>query len=1640
MRIQVHSPFFKRTHVLRLFFLICCLSWISLFAGDDSEDLTPSSPFEISDLSCGREFLVGGFINPLSGQICIHKTDLIAKGAQDIVVNRTYIPPFLPARCDKNPDRDKAMRYKHLWGNYRGFATLPHLSLKTKSNGRIQVVSQNGSLLDFKKTNSGDYVLDNPSYGISNYAAGKPGGQFDVRNIRVNRSDNMVTIHFPDGSRRIYTKLICHSYCLDKEILPSGKVIKYHYQNGDIRLIESTDPMEKHVYASVEIKGSKELGKQEFLASSGAFAKYSYETRMLQAEWKENGGRFKQELLSKPYLTVAEGTFFDKESFSYTHDLFLSECKSLSHPFKSLIGITKTRDNKYHYRVKNLIFDTSDDASFKGVENIEYTPPLPGRRNGETIVQYQDGAKIVYRYTDQLLPESVKSFQPDGSLKKTKIYVWDENNRLSCVQLFEGADELLYKKCYEYDDFGNPTLETITGKTESYCIRREFSQDGMNLLLKEQEESGKEVVYTYLAGTNLPTSKLTFENDTNFQREYWEYDDCHNLIRKIIDDGSSPGTERRMTTYTLRKEAPYLHMPEWIEEKYLQGEDEKTLRKIHLAYDSYGNVSQEDIYDSDGNFRYSIFKEYDKQGNLLSETNALGQSAYYGYDKTGNLLSETSFSGKFKKGYTYDFRGRRLTETHNGSKGELKTFSYEYDNYDQLIQKTENETNITRYAFDSVVLKPTTIQYPSISGSDVKISRTYDALGREIAITDPEGYTTLTIRNLYGLPLQIIHPDGTQEKFCYSKGGYLIEYLDQEGKKTVYDRDILGRVLKKTLFTPSNEEIGSETFVYNTFHLLQETDLEGYTTSYFYDGAGRKIKEEREGRITEYSYDSLGRLAAIKKNTLLHHTEYDLLDRVIQEAKTDLKGSVLYRVDYEYDEDGNRSAVTKNNQSEYFSYDAFGRIINHRDYEGNSTEYSFDDWHVNELGCHVLRKTAVDPLGRTTVSVYDPFERMSSVQQFDQNGTTLHFKEFEYDPRGNLVRISDDIHQNGRYQRTQTISHAYDSMNRLHSETHGFERTTRYCYHPSGCLATKSLPSGGVLKYSYNSLGFLESVNSSDGSINLIYRTNKLGDIIEASDLNQAYSLSREYDPFGNILREQTSDGLLLNKKYDGFSRPLVIDFSEGSLEYEYDPLNLRSVSRLNNQKNQIYKHTYNRYDKSGRLLEESLIGKLGTQNFRYDKNGRKTASSSPYLTQTCFYDELGNLIESQKDKTTDHYSYDPLSQLVSENDATYAYDSLFNRTRKNDEVLEYNHLNELQSRGEQKYEYDECGNLIHDGKRTYTYDLLNRLIEAKDNRHKFTYTYDPFDRRISKKTTLYSASEERILNEEIYFYDGQNELGAYTPDYQLKQLKVPGIRTYKDSYQPIAIELQDRIFVPILDCHGNIQKLVDIESKQITHEYNYTAFGETLFATESFHNPWRHAGKRLDPETGLIYYGKRYYNPSIGRWLTTDPAGTHDSTNLYQYLFNNPFQYCDPDGQFVFLIAIPLGEIILGTATAEAIIGAVVGAIAAFVVYEGTHYVEDCVNENLITDYDHILFSKNDGDFHPFPGTKPPANSNECPGEGFEKRGGSKGNWYNPNTQESLHPDLDHDPSIDPHWDYHDRNDPDNNGRWFLDGTFETK
>jgi RHS repeat-associated protein len=99
-------------------------------------------------------------------------------------------------------------------------------------------------------------------------------------------------------------------------------------------------------------------------------------------------------------------------------------------------------------------------------------------------------------------------------------------------------------------------------------------------------------------------------------------------------------------------------------------------------------------------------------------------------------------------------------------------------------------------------------------------------------------------------------------------------------------------------------------------------------------------------------------------------------------------------------------------------------------------------------------------------------------------------------------------------------------------------------------------------------------------------------------------------------------------------------------------------------------------------------------------------------------------------------------------------------------------------------------------------------------------------------------------------------------------------------------------------DANGNVTDLVGTNGTGLAH-YEYDPFGNPLVATGTLAaaNPFRFSTKYTDDETGLVYYGIRYYSPEMGRWLSRDPIGERGGRNLYGFVNNSPVNYFDPYG-----------------------------------------------------------------------------------------------------------------------------------------------
>jgi RHS repeat-associated protein len=119
------------------------------------------------------------------------------------------------------------------------------------------------------------------------------------------------------------------------------------------------------------------------------------------------------------------------------------------------------------------------------------------------------------------------------------------------------------------------------------------------------------------------------------------------------------------------------------------------------------------------------------------------------------------------------------------------------------------------------------------------------------------------------------------------------------------------------------------------------------------------------------------------------------------------------------------------------------------------------------------------------------------------------------------------------------------------------------------------------------------------------------------------------------------------------------------------------------------------------------------------------------------------------------------------------------------------------------------------------------------------------------------------------------------------------------------------------LDAIGNVRAVTNAAG-QVVERHDYLPFGEECTTGSCASNPGLNAGqprkftgKERDAETGLDYFGARYYGSKIGRFTTTDPVYTWRENlvdpqrwNRYAYARNNPLRYTDPDGKEIALAA----------------------------------------------------------------------------------------------------------------------------------------
>ena len=228
-------------------------------------------------------------------------------------------------------------------------------------------------------------------------------------------------------------------------------------------------------------------------------------------------------------------------------------------------------------------------------------------------------------------------------------------------------------------------------------------------------------------------------------------------------------------------------------------------------------------------------------------------------------------------------------------------------------------------------------------------------------------------------------------------------------------------------------------------------------------------------------------------------------------------------------------------------------------------------------------------------------------------------------------------------------------------------------------------------------------------------------------------------------------------------------------------------------------------------------------------------------------------------------------------------------------------------------FTYDLDGNLTRDGLWNYAWDAENRLIRMTSRAsiptnawQSLGFRYDAQSRRISKTVSNWTGATWVLATEQRFVYDGWNLLAVLNPDLSPRTTFTwgPDASGSPQGAGGVGGLLATALYsgtnagtyFPCYDGNGNVMSLVKAASAEVAAQYEHGPFHELIRATGPLAHdaPVLAATKHYDWETGLYYYGHRYYSPSLGRWLSPDPLQEAGGPNLYGMAGNDPRNHFD--------------------------------------------------------------------------------------------------------------------------------------------------
>lgn len=466
-------------------------------------------------------------------------------------------------------------------------------------------------------------------------------------------------------------------------------------------------------------------------------------------------------------------------------------------------------------------------------------------------------------------------------------------------------------------------------------------------------------------------------------------------------------------------------------------------------------------------------------------------------------------------------------------------------------------------------------------------------------------------------------------------------------------------------------------------------------------------------------------------------------------------------------------------------------------------------------------------------------------------------QSYTYDNMGKLIKATNN---------NLTTTYAYDSLGRkteeIEYDSNGYSTFNGFFYvGVSQQVERQIVGINNLLMYSNTAYIY-------DDEMRVI-------EVIESGTTTATYT----YDANGNKASQTLANGVVSTYTYNNANLITHILNTSGDMtisEYEYSYYLDGSDSCKTRTENGIIETTSYEYDGLKRLTKESVTTGSTTDTYAYE------------------YDDYGNRIEmtvtgSENYATT--YSYD---------DAQGNYTALLQKESKTS--ADETPLPGFTTTAEQTvYTYDANGSQLtkktSEKTETNTYNALNQLVGFTDGETTASYAYNVSGLRIEKTV------DGETIN---HVWDGSKQIVAdivdndfYEADCYLRGTNLVAKYNYCNG-------VKSEYTYYTQNAHGDVVNLTD-ETSAVTKSYTYDAFGVEQNIDDSDTNAFRYCGEYFDAETGTVYLRARYYDPSIGRFISRDSyAGKNEdplSLNRYTYCHNNPIIGIDPSGHSITLL-----------------------------------------------------------------------------------------------------------------------------------------